>query len=62
MNILEEIISCLQGVCKQEQRVQSSKKFLGLNNLFSSERVYLAVRGMGKFNWQMLVLCFETVV
>lgn len=62
MNILEGIISCLQGVCKQEQRVHSSKKLLSLNNLFSSERVYLAVRGMGKFNWQMFVLCFETVV
>lgn len=62
MNILEGIISCLQSVCKQEQRVHSSKKLLSENNLFSSEHVYLAVRGMGTFNWQMFVLCFETVV
>ena len=62
MNILEEIISCLQGVCKQKQRVHSSKKLLSLNNLFSSEYVYLPVRGMGRLNWQIFVLCFETVV
>lgn len=62
MNILEEIISCLQGVCKQKQRVHSSKKLLSLNNLLSSESVYLPVRGMGRLNSQMFVLCFETVV